>query len=93
MANARRRDPITSWMAANSVANEDTIRYHVVRALNRRPMTDEELLSTLSEKVACTPSGVRSRRAELTQDGYVVNTGRTRKTTTGREAQVWAVNR
>jgi hypothetical protein len=58
-------------------------------------MTDEELFTSYSKAVAAglapmaSPSGVRSRRAELVVLGFVEDTGTRRKLMSGRNAIVW----
>lgn len=56
------------------------------------PMTDEQLQQTYSEQrglPAQSPSGLRTRRAELVDAGLVEPTGDKRPMTTGRLARVW----
>jgi hypothetical protein len=63
-------------------------------ALYRRfgAMTDEELCAMFDAgPVWASPSSIRSRRAELVAAGVVVNTGRRRRTSSGRQAIVWNV--
>jgi len=58
-------------------------------------MTDEELFVCYNKAVAqrlaplASPSGVRSRRAELVALGFVEDTGLKRKLVSGRNATVW----
>jgi len=58
-------------------------------------MTDEELFTCYTKAVAAglapiaSPSGVRSRRAELVVLGLVEDTGTKRKLVSGRNAIVW----
>jgi hypothetical protein len=92
MAHARTTDPLTSHLAAASVTNQKTIRYWVLKLLDK-PRTDVELVE-LFDKVKGTPrasqSGIRSRRAELVADGLIIDTGARKKLDSGRYATIWA---
>ena len=91
MARARRTDPLTSHQAAASVTNQKTIRYWVLKLLDR-PRTDVELVELFGNmKMAprASESGIRSRRAELVADGLVIDTGARKKLESGRYATVW----
>lgn len=90
---ARVSDPVTSHLAARSVSNTMLVQEQIV-GLYRRfgPMTDEELCAMFDAgPVWASPSSIRSRRAELVAVGVVVNTGRRRRTSSGRQAIVWNV--
>lgn len=75
-----------------------------MRAVHRRclqlfknygAMTDQEAVgAAIDSGWAITPSGLRSRRAELTPDvgRGIRDSGRKRKTTSGRLATVWEVD-
>ena len=94
-AHARNTDPITSHLAAASV---DLSRgqmlvfeeFHAVLALRGypRPMTDEELVGEMSR---LSPSGARSRRAELTSMGLLVDTGGRVQGASGRWMIQWGL--
>lgn len=91
MARARTTDPQTSHDAAGSVQNENTIRYWVLKLLDR-PRTDVELVEVYGNmKYAprASESGIRSRRAELVADGLVEATDKRVKLPSGRNAIVW----
>lgn len=87
---ARRTDPHTSHEAAESLARRATQRRTVLMILRGLPegVTDEELVSLIGANLS--PSGVRTRRHELVEQGLVVDTGIRRKTNSGRSAIVWA---
>lgn len=91
MAHARTTDPLTSHEAAASVQNEQTIRYWVLKLLDR-PRTDVELVEVygkMKRAPRASESGIRSRRAELVADGLVQATGARVKLPSGRFANVW----
>ena len=90
-AVARRGDPSTSWAAANSLYPETlrrTLRLVLHTIQDRGPMTDEHLVDLLEG--AMSPSGARSRRAELVDLGLVYDTGQRLVLRSGRRAIVWA---
>jgi hypothetical protein len=102
-AHARRSDPSTSHAAAASLT-EETLRASqeaVLRFLRvYGPMTDEELVDRYQvggappdreRYPAQSPSGIRSRRAELAgaNPPLVIDTGRRRETKSGRQAIIW----
>jgi len=93
---ARTGDPDTSHAAARSLDNL-TERRQAVWAilLEHGPMTDEVLLA-IYEQFADdglvppqSPSGVRTRRNELTKRGLAIDTGQRASTMSGRQAIVW----
>lgn len=57
------------------------------------PATDEELLYRWHERMAApiSPSGLRTRRSELVEMGYVKDTGCRRPLQSGRTATVWGL--
>ena len=63
-------------------------QHRVLRAMRDGPSTDYELAQKLQGIMS--PSGVRSRRAELVRGGLVVDTGRTR-VHNKRKHTVWAL--
>jgi predicted ArsR family transcriptional regulator len=90
LPKARPTDPETSWAAARSITDEQVSRsQRIVYAVlqSRGPMTDEELVSL----VAMSPSGTRTRRKELVEEGLVRDSGNRKFTKTGRQAVVWEV--
>ena len=89
---ARSTDPTTSHDAAASArAAAPTIRAAVLAALRSHgPMTDEELLHQLHrDGVRCSPSGARTRRAELVRAGQVEDSGEVALTASGRRTIIW----
>lgn len=95
MPKARLTDPITSVEAADSVTNLTATKKAILDLL-KFPCTDEDLVNRY-QKLARTyavpmasPSGIRSRRHELTVAGYLTALDYS-KTLTGRRAIVWGV--
>lgn len=95
-AVARTSDPITSHQAAASVRDITKTHERVVEVLERYgPATDEEIeryyfnLAQLFEWPSASPSGLRSRRAELVAMGLVYDTGERGKTASGRATAIW----
>lgn len=85
----RRRDPDTSWHAAS--AQTEGKRAELQRAIYHTliahgPLTHEQLVEL---QPSATPSGVRSRCAELVTAGWVVDSGARRRTRAGGPAIVW----
>jgi hypothetical protein len=93
-ARARRSDPETSHMAAESVSvRENQVRvYQVLSQLG--PSTDEWLVACypmyMSEHPQ-SPSGIRTRRKELWRKGLVKWTGKKVRGKTNRLMRVWTV--
>lgn len=88
-AHARRGDPWTSHAAARSV--RITRGQWLVLCLLGRwgPCTDERLVSAAhTDRVRISPSGARSRRAELVEAGLVEQVGES-VTASGRRCLVW----
>lgn len=100
-AHARSSDPDTSHEAAASTGDVRASQAAVMLVLNEcGPVTDETLVATYHRAWARdtenllprqSPSGIRSRRAELVRRGLVVWTGQKATMTTGRKGRVWAV--
>jgi hypothetical protein len=100
VARARTGDPTTSHAAAASV---DDLRgsqraiLSVFKMTNCEAMTDETLIERYAGLVTSgdapqqSPSGIRSRRAELVGGGHLVDTKRTAKLRSGRKAVLWAL--
>jgi len=91
-AVARRTDPATSWAAARSLS-EDTLRdsqREVLRIVRRfGPLTDDGIFGWFADGTI-SPSGARTRRAELVAKGLVYDTGRRERLPSGRHSIVWA---
>jgi hypothetical protein len=91
MAKARNTDPETSHEAADSVKEVTLTQEYVMKAL-RRPRNDIEIVEAYrSFKTAprASESGIRSRRAELVDSGFVADSGKRVKTPSGRWSIVW----
>ena len=89
-AHARNTDPAESHAAARSVRNITAVHRAILNLL-RTPRTDEELYVKLRFiGVNVSPSGARSRRAELVAQGKVAKVGQGR-TEAGRKCAVWGV--
>lgn len=95
MPHARTSDPTTSHEAAASVGNITDTQNHILLILTI-PMTDDELIDAFDAMAGsngwrlASPSGIRSRRAELVALGLVKDTGDRKKSWSGRNAIVWA---
>lgn len=92
---ARTTDPMTSHLAPSGKAARATIADAVLKTLkkHRRGLTDEQLVDVyraLPKAPKATPSGIRTRRAELVAAGLVeMVTDREGVTETGRRAKIW----
>lgn len=97
VARARRDDPDTSHEAAASIrAPELRARQRDVLFVLRVNVacTDEELAVEYARTPGVapqSPSGLRTRRAELVALGLVADTGERRRTASGRRSTVWKV--
>lgn len=90
-AYARRTDPETSHAAAASVEPDviTALRARVLLELRRRgPMDDTQLVAAIQPE-GYSPSGIRTRRSELVDQGHVVDSGVRQKLLSGRFAIVW----
>lgn len=90
---ARRTDPPESHAAAASVRNVTQAQAAVLELLDRfGPLTDLELAMRHSDETTdpVSPSGLRTRRAELTEAGLVYDTHERRESPSGRLCAVWA---
>lgn len=90
---ARSTDPGTSWAAADSVTSETITRTKkaILRLLAITPMTDEEIAERINPQDFTTPSGLRTRRRELVDEGFVSDTGKKVRLESGRFAIVWGI--
>ena len=91
-ARARRTDPSTSHQAAASVHKTNETHQRILSLLLSRDLTDEEIAAEWERcypDVPASPSGLRSRRAELVSAGIVFDSGGRRKTASGRATAVW----
>ena len=93
-ARARNTDPKTSHDAAASVKDITLTKHYILKCLVRA-RTDVELVEAyqnLKGAPRASESGIRSRRAELVREGYVVPTGLEVKLPSGRYAKVWQIS-
>jgi RecJ-like exonuclease len=89
-AVARRSDPETSREAAASITAERlrNSQQIILNTLRRYgPMTDEDIYRRTATTMS--PSGARTRRAELVARGLVYDTGKRETLASGRKAVVW----
>ena len=92
MPHARLTDPSTSHAAASSVQNITETQQAILQLLTLHPMTDQELVTWYQNQLIApraSESGIRSRRAELVEQGLVKDTGERKKLASGRSAVVW----
>ena len=98
MARARLSDPVESKLAALSISPESVtaVQAGIIFLLSQRAMTDEELVYEYQAAMAInqvqlsSPSGIRTRRAELSERGQLSQSGH-KNTLSGRRARIWAV--
>lgn len=97
-AVARSTDPGTSWAAANSVDNLRSSQRAVLEVVRQSGPCHDELLAKRYERLRHgldlpkqSPSGLRSRRAELVAGGFLRDSGLKAKTAGGRKTIVWAL--
>lgn len=95
-AVARVSDPVTSLEAATSIKDLKTTQKHILEVLDRYgPATDEEInryyfhLAQLFDWNPVSPSGLRTRRAELVDAGFIYDTGKRQLTKSNRPCIVW----
>lgn len=96
-ARARSTDPQTSHEAAEKVRGITAVQSTILMILwTRGPMTDPQIAEHYYNRVADgsapnhSESGLRTRRKELVDLGYVAATGDREKLDTGRTATVWS---
>jgi len=94
-AVARSTDPGTSWEAARSVQGITEHQGEVLAAYRgRKDMADEDLVLNLQRSGSKqSPSGIRTRRAELVAQGLLVDTGDRVTGSTGRRMILWGLPR
>ena len=91
-ARARNTDPQTSHDAAASVTGQTETQRHLLELLANEPATDMDLIERWpAEWGPATPSGLRTRRSELTEAELVIDTGERRPSPSGRLCVVWGV--
>jgi hypothetical protein len=93
---ARTSDPETSREAAQSVERLTDKQQYILRILSYRPRTDEEIWEHIvfptddfGLAYPMSVSGARTRRKELVDMNLVRDSGKRRKTRSGRNAIVW----
>ena len=88
---ARRTDPGTSWAAAKSIPT-DKLRVSQLAVLTTLrlgdSMTDQEIEENYPGP-SQSPSGLRTRRKELVDQGLVEDSGARRRLRSGRQGIVW----
>lgn len=88
IARARGSDPITSHTAADSVTRIRMSQAHILSIIKEHgPISDQEIAARLEMKMS--PSGARTRRAELVGRGLVVDSGKREKLESGRLSILW----
>lgn len=94
-AYARHGDPETSHQAAASVRDLRATQWVVLSILRRfGPCSDEQIADhAATEGVMQSPSGMRTRRRELVDLGFVIDSGERTRTEAGRNTIVWRAKR
>lgn len=95
-AKARTTDPHTSHDAAESVQNMTEKREAILHIFKvRSSMTDFELMEVYQEMQEFLPvqseSGIRTRRSELVQMGFLKDSGERKPNENGRSCVVWTL--
>lgn len=88
----RSSDPDTSREAAEGLRNIRATHRFVLETLARMPRTDEQIADQArADEVRVSPSGLRTRRSELVEAGYVRATDIRLPLASGRLGIVWAL--
>jgi len=89
---ARHTDRQTSWDAAGSISDQSvSVMKQRILQLLEIPGTDQELIARFDMCLfEGSPSGIRSRRAELEKEGLVQVVGQS-KTASGRKCSVFQI--
>jgi hypothetical protein len=97
MPSARNTDPVTSHLAAASVSGISELQAHLLAIFHSMgDCTDEELANFHAQMVQmhgwppASPSGLRTRRAELVAAGRLWDVGRS-TTASGRACTVYGI--
>jgi hypothetical protein len=100
MANARANDPETSKQAAASVTNTKLVQRSILGIYSKQlGLCDSELIDIYYAwvdaglAVNASPSGIRSRRAELVAMKYLADSGQREKLPSGRSSVIWYLTR
>lgn len=95
MPVARKTDPLTSHEAAATVhpSTIKVLRAGILAILSTGPKTDAEIGIEWDEGWLnfASPSGLRTRRKELVDEGLVIDTGQRQQLPSGRWATVWGL--
>ena len=98
MANARANDPETSKQAAASVTNTAMVQRAILTIFSKQlGLCDSELTDIYYAWVDsglatnASPSGIRSRRAELVAQEYLADSGEREKLPSGRSSVIWYI--
>lgn len=97
MPATRTTDPRTSHEAEISITRVTPVKSAILRLLADSPMHDEELVKRFRIMAdaglipMASESGIRSRRAELVEQGHVIDSGERTVTSMGRSTIVWQV--
>jgi hypothetical protein len=98
MAIARNTDPQTSHAAAASVRNVTATQTAILNLFSKQlGLSDSELIDIYFAWVdagfapMASPSGIRSRRAELVVRGLLADSGEREKTPSGRSSVIWSI--
>jgi hypothetical protein len=95
MAHARTTDPLTSHEAAATVTNVERTKLAIKYLLMKSPKTDLELIEAYElgayegKWPQASQSGIRTRRSELVEEGWIEATGEKVKLPSGRYANTW----
>ena len=93
-AVARRSDPETSHEAAESVKDLSDLQRMIWDYFTLwGPHTDEAMYAAMNCQGWISPSGFRSRRAELVARGLLEWSGGWAETKSGRKARIWQIRR
>lgn len=94
---ARNTDPRTSHEAPGNKTTRATIRMNVLKILHKGgALSDEEIIGYYYAMYGATasPSGIRTRRAELVDEGLVrPHAGKFGSTSTGRRCILWELDK
>jgi hypothetical protein len=95
----RNVDPLTSHKSAKAIkktVSRTMLKvWHAIKSAGDTGMTDDEIqhhmVHVLGQKVLA-EGGYRKRRSDLTALGFVVWNGHTRKSASGKDANVWIID-
>lgn len=94
LAHARNSDPETSHKAAASVKGISPLKQRILKVFRLAGwLTDEELIANYrkvyGEASLSSDQSIRSRRADLTKEGLIRDSGHLRKSRLGNDSTVW----